>query len=36
MEQPTKFALVVNLETAQGLGLTVPPSVLQQATEIIQ
>jgi len=36
MEQPTKFDLVVNLQTARTLGLTVPPSVLIQATEIIQ
>jgi putative tryptophan/tyrosine transport system substrate-binding protein len=36
MEQPTKFELFVNLKTAQGLGLTIPQSVLMQATEIIQ
>jgi putative ABC transport system substrate-binding protein len=36
MEQPTRFDLVVNLNTAQAIGLTVPPSVLQQTTEIIQ
>jgi putative tryptophan/tyrosine transport system substrate-binding protein len=36
MEQPTKFDLVVNLKTARTLGLTVPPSILIQATEIIQ
>jgi putative ABC transport system substrate-binding protein len=36
MEQPTKFDLVVNLRTARALGLTVPPSILIQATEIIQ
>jgi putative tryptophan/tyrosine transport system substrate-binding protein len=36
VEQPTEFDLVVNLRTAQALGLTVPQSVLQQATEIIQ
>jgi putative ABC transport system substrate-binding protein len=34
--QPTEFELVVNLKTAQALGLTVPQSVLQQATEAIQ
>ena len=36
VEQPTKFDFVVNLRTAHALGLTIPPSVLQQATEIIQ
>jgi putative tryptophan/tyrosine transport system substrate-binding protein len=36
MEQPTKFDLVVNLKTAQAMGLAVPSSVLQQTTEIIQ
>jgi putative ABC transport system substrate-binding protein len=36
MEQPTKFELFVNLRTAQALGLTIPRSVLQQATELIQ
>ena len=36
VEQPTKFDFVVNLRTAQALGLTIPPSVLQQATELIQ
>jgi putative tryptophan/tyrosine transport system substrate-binding protein len=34
--QPTAFDFVVNLKTAQALGLTIPKSVLQQATEIIQ
>jgi putative tryptophan/tyrosine transport system substrate-binding protein len=33
--QPTKFDLVLNLKTAQTLGLAIPPSVLQQATEIM-
>jgi putative ABC transport system substrate-binding protein len=36
VEQPTKFDLVVNLKTAQALGITVPQSVLIQATEVIQ
>jgi putative tryptophan/tyrosine transport system substrate-binding protein len=36
MEQPTKFDLFVNLKTAQALGLTIPQSVLLQATQVIQ
>ena len=36
VEQPTAFDFVINLKTAQALGLTIPQSVLQQATEIIQ
>jgi putative ABC transport system substrate-binding protein len=36
VERPSKFEMIINLKTAKGLGLTVPPSLLQQATEIIQ
>ncbi len=36
VEQPTKFDFIVNQRTARALGLTIPPSVLQQATEVIQ
>jgi putative ABC transport system substrate-binding protein len=36
VEQPTTFDFVINLKTAEVLGLTIPQSVLQQATEIIQ
>jgi putative ABC transport system substrate-binding protein len=36
VEQPSKFEMIINLKTAKALGLTVPPPLLQQATEIIQ